>query len=107
MLFVFGCSKGLYLLSNFIQYQNMGIVSIPKLLKTLKCVLIGTLFVSSGWFMGDVYEKYQSKATSFRVHSEERIQVPTTMLCFTPYAKPRGNFTKSDLISVHMLQKYQ
>ena len=72
----------------------MGIVSIPKLLKTFKWVLICTLCLSSGWFMSDAYEKFQAKATSFRVYSEERTQVPTTTLCFAPYAKPAGHFTK-------------
>ena len=76
----------------------MGIVSIPNLLKTLKWVLIFTLFLSSGWFMSDVYDKFQAKATSFRVYSEERSQVPTTTLCFAPYAKPSGNFTKPYII---------
>ena len=76
----------------------MGIVSIPNLLKILKWVLICTLFLSSGWFMSDVYDKFQAKATSFRVYSEERTQVPTTTLCFEPYAKPAGHFSKPDLI---------
>ena len=69
-------------------YQKMGIISIPKLLKTLKWLLICTLLLSSFWFMSDAYEKFQSKATSFRVYSKERTQVPTTTLCFAPYAKP-------------------
>ena len=80
----------------------MGIVSIPKLLKTLKWILICILFLSSGWFMSDAYEKFQAKATSFRVYSEERTQVPTTTLCFAPYAKTRGHSTKHKSIQFLM-----
>ena len=41
-------------------------------------LLICGLIVSSAWFMTDVWEKFQSKFTTFRIYTETRTDIPTT-----------------------------
>ena len=59
-------------------------------LKVLKLVMFVLLLICSLWFMKDAWDKFKAKATNFRLYSEFRYEVPTTVICFSPKQKPSG-----------------
>ena len=71
-------------------------------LKVLKLLIFAMLLICSLWFMKDAWIKFNAKATNFRIYSEIRYEVPTTVFCFSPKEKPSGlikyNLTPNDFI---------
>ena len=61
--------------------------TISKLCLILKYFLLIGLTLSSGWFMSDVWLKFQSKDTAIKQYSEPRSELPTSVLCFDPSVK--------------------
>ena len=59
-----------------------------RLFKALKWVFHGILLILSGWFMSDVWTKFQAKDKCFITYEIERTHEPTTVICFDPYVKP-------------------
>ena len=59
-----------------------------RLYKILEWVLVIGLFFASFWFMTDVWDKFESKRTGYIVYEEIRREMPTTVVCFEPFAKP-------------------
>ena len=68
----------------------MGLVTYSNLFKVLEWVIVGTLVLCSGWFMTDVWEKFQSKKTSYTQYSETISEFPSIVVCMDPYVKPSG-----------------
>ena len=61
------------------------------LLKALEWLMILGLLVASGFFVKDVWKKYQLKDTSIKVSNEKLKTMkdrPTMTICFDPNAKP-------------------
>ena len=61
--------------------------TITKLCLILRYFLVLGLTLSSGWFMSDVWLKFQSKDTAIKQYSEPRSELPTSVLCFDPSVK--------------------
>ena len=59
--------------------------------KVLEWILVLGLIVCSIFFMTDVWTKYKANKTSFTTYKEMRKEMPTTVLCFTPWKKVRVN----------------
>ena len=57
------------------------------LFKCLKYFFVAGVIIASAWFMRDVWEKFQSRQTSFTMYREIRSEMPTTSLCFKPFIK--------------------
>ena len=72
--------------------QVMKISTILKILfKALEWLMILGLLVASGFFVKDVWKKYQSNDTSIKVSTKELNKMkdrPTITICFDPNAKP-------------------
>ena len=55
--------------------------------KLLKWILSFTLIILSIYFVKDVWTKFEKKTTSFNTFRETLNELPTTVLCFSPFAK--------------------
>ena len=79
----------------------MGRNSQTKFFEVLKWALLISLFGTSMWFMTDVLDKFQNKITSLNNYQEILTDLPTTVVCFQPLAKPtileKYGFTTKDL----------
>ena len=53
----------------------------------LKWILSFCLIIPSIYFMKDVWTKFEKKTTSFNTFRETLNELPTTVLCFSPFAK--------------------
>ena len=58
-----------------------------KFCLALRYFLVLSLTIASGWFMSDVWMKFQSKDTGIKQYSEIRTELPTTVICFDPNIK--------------------
>ena len=65
----------------------MSKITFELIFKCLKWIFVAGVIASSSWFMRDVWEKFQSKKTSFTTYRELRTEMPTTVLCFKPFIK--------------------
>ena len=76
------------------------------LFKVLEWLLIIGLTVCSLFFMTDVWKKFQARKTSFTTYQEIRTEMPTTVLCFSPFGKMSAinkyNITIQDLGMSHL-----
>ena len=65
----------------------MSKITFELIFKFLKWIFVAVVIISSSWFMRDVWEKFQSRKTSFTMYQEYRTEMPTTVLCFKPFIK--------------------
>ena len=76
--------------------------------RVIKYSLIFLLMISSGWFMSDVWKKFQSEDTTFHMYRENHLKLPTTVLCFKPIAKKsvlkENNMTMYDYVNLENLE---
>ena len=72
-------AKTLYKRSNKKQKSNF--------FELLKWILSFSLIILSIYFMKDVWTKFEKKTTSFNTFRETLNELPTTVLCFSPFAK--------------------
>ena len=88
----------------------MFILKRTTILKALKYMTLFTLMISSGWFMNDVWVKFQKKDTTFKQYEEQMNELPTTVLCLEPFAKEsvlkEFNLTIYDLDNMVNLDKF-
>ena len=55
--------------------------------KLLKWILSFILIILSIYFVKDVWTKFEKQTTSFNTFRETLNELPTTVLCFSPFAK--------------------
>ena len=79
-----------------------------KLFKALEWLIMLGLLVASVFFVRDVWNKYQDKATSIKISTKELKNMndkPTITICFDPNAKKsaldRFNITMEEFTSIN------